>query len=265
MGEKYDMVSGTAPDLARSLGVRYPNPRGLPNITAVVVAWNEEERIGALLEFLSGWFSHLVVGVQKSTDRTREIAEAWTRRPTDTLIDEPHHGFGDASFPRLVAAVQTPWTFVVSCDEMPSDDMMEALGIGVAYASQFGYDGVWLYFHSFTEGVEWKVPHGHLRLFYTKLGWPSTMHSRPWARRAMWWPIGHIDHVRSLDELVRDYLRYNELGRGNPGWENHNLSQMRDACVAVAESKGWEFVQALDWWATVRDLVFEGKEPDHDG
>ena len=95
-----------------------------------------------------------------------------------------------------MSAVPTPWTIVISCDEMPNDELLGSLGVAVAYANQFGYDGAWLYFHSFTEGVEWKVPHGHLRLFQTQLGWPSTMHSRPWAKRMMWWPVGYIDHVR---------------------------------------------------------------------
>jgi hypothetical protein len=61
---------------------------------------------------------------------------------------------------------------------------------------------------------------------------------------------------------MQDYLRYFEIGKGNRGWEAHNLLMMHDACEGVAAKKGWDYIRSYGWWASVRDLAFEGKEPD---
>lgn len=227
------------------------------------MAWNEEARLGPLLDEMSRWFGSMVVGVQESTDETLRIAEALANRATDQVIREPHLGFGDASMPRLVRAARTPWVFVLAADEWPNDELLASLGTCTAYADRGGFDGVWLPFESITEGIKAAdTQSGHLRLFRRSLGWPETLHSRPSAKRDLWWPFGHVTHERSLDEMMRDYLRYFEIGRGNPAWEAHNRLMMHDACAVIAQHRGWAFVQAFEWWPAVRDLVFEGKEPD---
>lgn len=268
MGEKYDMVEGDVDQISRRLEVPYPNSAPYHEITAVVVAWNEEPRIGPLLSFLSDWFTHLNVAVQKSTDDTLRIAQSIVKRKSDKLFEDPHYGHGDASFPRLIDEVDTDWAFVVSCDEWPDLDLMRGLESATNYATRFNYDGVWLYFRSFTEGIEWKVEHGHLRLFWSKLGWPGTLHSRPMARRAMWWPFGHIIHSRSADEMVADYLSYLEVGRrdaeklGIPyQWDPHNIQQLHDVAIVAAEAHDWEWVRNRPWWPEVEAIAFKEEHP----
>lgn len=243
-------------------GVPHPNVGPYTDCSAIMVAWNEEARMPALLELLKGWFTNLVVGVQESTDTTLEIAEALADRPGDQVLREPHLGFGDASMARIVAAARTPWVFDVALDEWPSQELLESLWSATAYADQVGAEGVWIPFKSLVDGVGAdNEQSGHLRLFRRSLGWPETLHSRPTAKIEMWWPIGRIDHVRSLDEMMQDYLRYFEAGRGNRGWEAHNLLMMHDACAGVAAVKSWVYVRQYEWWPKVRDLAFEGKEP----
>lgn len=261
MGEVFDKVEGAIEDISSILDVPYPNPRPFTDVTALVVAWNEAERIGKLMAWLAEWFVPVVLGVQESTDGTLELAQEQLTKDSHTIVQEPHHGHGDASYPRLMQEVKTDWTFVVSCDEWPNEELLQTIWTAVAYADKFSYDGVWVPFKSFTEGVEWKVEHGHLRLFRSELGWPPTLHSRPPSKRAMWWPHGYIDHSRSLDEFIVDYLRYLEIGKGNAGWDAHNLSQIRGACVAVAELKGWEWVQRFPWWPQVEATVFKEDQP----
>src|SRR6185503_3053875 len=114
--------------------------------TAVMVAWNEEVRMPALLRLLKGWFTHLVVGVQASDDSTLGIARKLANRPGDQVLEEPHYGFGDASMNRIVGAAITPWVFDISLDETPSLELLESMWTATAYAEVIGADGVWIPF-----------------------------------------------------------------------------------------------------------------------
>lgn len=225
------------------------------------MAWNEEERIGGLIELLKPWFNHSVVCVQDSDDDTLEIAKSLLDRPGDLVLEDRHWGHGDASMGRMVANCDTDWCFVVACDEVPDIELLQSLHSATAYAGD-RYDAVWVPFHSWVEGVEYEEQHGHLRLFKRAVGWPKSMHSRPQSNRAIWWPYGHINHTRSLDEMMRDYLRYYQIGKGNRGWEAHNLLMMHDACVSVAQRYGWEYVKKYEWWPSVAALAFTKEELD---
>lgn len=233
------------------------------DISFVAVAWNEERRAPALMKLARRWFRHLVVAVQESTDSTAKIVESFANRETDTVLHHPHLGTGDASMPGLVRAVQTPWAFVVAFDEWPSVTLLRTLGEAVFAAEQDRTDAYWIPFRSITEGVSsTDTQSGHLRLFRRELSWPSDMHSRPMGRRERWWRRGYITHERSLDEMMRDYLRYHELGRGNPGWEAHNRLMMHDACLVIGQQLGWDHVTRHEWWPEVRALAFaEEEEP----
>lgn len=236
-------------------GIPYPNPRPYTDCSVVSVIWNEEARIGKLLSRLQPYFSHIVVCVQASSDRSLEIARRMAREG-DVVIEDEHRGFGEGSAPIVAPAVRTPWAFVVSADEWPSDDLLNSVRTIIGYAERQGYQGVWVPFRSTIEGVTFDEQRGHLRIFQRGLGWSRTMHSRPKAARSFWWPHGHVDHDRSLDELVRDYLRYLELGRGNAQWERHNIHMIHDACEAVAARHGWDWVTAHEWWPRAREVAF---------
>ena len=224
--------------------------------TFVAVAWNEEARAEDLLMMARAWFKHMVIGVQQSTDRTLEIVQTLANRDTDKIIQHPHLGIGDASMPDLIAAVPTAWAFVVAFDEFPSQELLESLGDAMAYAKANRSDALWIPFRSIVEGNEYKEQHGHLRLFRASLGWPKTMHSRPKGRNEMSWDKGYILHERSLNEMMLDYLRYYEMGKGNQQWEKHNKLMMHDACVVIAGDKGWDFIKSHDWWSTVERIAF---------
>lgn len=245
-------------EIEQKTGVSYPNTGPYTDCSFVAVAWNEAKRAPALLELAREWFTHLVIGVQKSTDGTLDIVQRYADRPGDRIIRHPHYGFGDASMPDLVAAAQTPWVFVVAFDEIPSAELLQTLWSATAYAELDRADAFWIPFHSIVEGIEYTEQHGHLRLFKRSLGWPKTLHSRPTGRHEVWWPHGVIRHERSLDEMMQDYLRYYDLGRGNRGWEAHNRQMMHDACASVAERRGWDFVEGHDWWPQVREIAFRG-------
>jgi hypothetical protein len=73
--------------------------------------------------------------------------------------------------------------------------------------------------------------------------------------------VGHFRHERSLDEMMQDYLRYWDVGRGNAQWDEHNRVMMHNACVGTAARKGWAFVQSFDWWPRVEAIAFKEEQP----
>lgn len=255
-------ITSTLEDIALNTGVAYPNQRPFKDISFVAVAWNEEERAPDLLALAREWFTHIVVGVQESTDRTLAIAKEIASRPTDKVIEHPHHGYGDRSMPHLIREADTDWVFVVAFDEMPDDVLLKSLRSATALGDKIGVDAWWVAFQSFVETAEYEEQHGHLRLFHRRLGWPEGLHSRPAGRKEAWWPYGKIVHQRSLDEMIRDYLRYYRLGRGNPSWDKHNVLMIHDACASVAEKLSWTFVMEHDWWPEVAKLAFTKEELD---
>jgi hypothetical protein len=237
-------------------GIEYPNGHPFTHISFVMVVWNDAVRAGKLLAYVRPYFESLVVGVQSSPDDTLEVVRA----VADVVVEDDHHGFGDATFgPKLLPRVRTPWTLKLDADEWPSKDLLDSLSSATWYADHKAHtQGAWIPFHSSVDGIEYEEQHSHLRLFHTSAGWPATLHSRPPIEDGMWWPTGHIRHDRSLDEMIRDYLEYLRVGRGNAGWTDHNELMIRSACLGTAEKKGWEYVRAHEWWPQVADIV--GKE-----
>lgn len=226
------------------------------NITAAMVLWNESARIGPLVKRLRPYFQRIVAGVQESTDGTLELAQ----QLVDEVRTDAHHGYGDATFgPKVLPMVHTEWTLKVDGDEMPSKGLLASLGDAVIACEEQKRDGAWLPFRSWIDGEEWKEQHGHLRLFRTRLGWPSTLHSRPMTENTLSWNIGWIEHKRSLDEMIRDYLNYYRAGMWNSQWVEHNTLMMREACKGAAKLRGWEYVEAFDWWPDVRAVAFTGE------
>ncbi|HSB62561.1 MAG TPA: hypothetical protein VLJ18_00285 [Thermoanaerobaculia bacterium] len=254
-GERVDTLPNDFARIAEEIRTPYPNPRPDSDCTAVSVVWNEEARIGRLLGRLQPYFRHIVVCVQASSDRSLEVATSMAREG-DVVIQDEHRGFAEASAHVVAPAVRTAWAFVVSADEWPSDDLLDSFRTIVAYADRHGYQGIWVPFRSTIEGVPVEEQRGHLRILRRELGWSPALHTRPKAARSFWSPRGHIDHDRSLDEMVRDYLRYLELGRGNRLWERHNTAMIRNACRTVAARSGWAYVMAHGWWPQAREVAF---------
>ena len=226
-------------------------------IAFCMVVWNDAERAEKLLEWVRPWFRTLAVAVQESPDNTLEVV----RSLADIVVEDKHWGYGDASFgPRLLPMVTHRWTFKVDADEWPDEELLSSLGDAVKAADAKPTKGVWIPFRSFTDGIEWKQFHAHLRLFHTSVGWPGSLHSRPPIEDGIQHTVGHLHHRRSLDEMIRDYLEYYRVGRGNGQWEEHNLLMMREACKGMAAEFGWDYVHKFDWWPEVQGLAFTGED-----
>ena len=223
-----------------------------------MVAWNEAPRLKPLLKHLRPYFKNIIVGVQKSDDATAAIAELYA----DVTVLDGHRGYGDATFgPKVLPKVPTEWTFKVDADEWPDDALLNTLGAAIADAEFNNFEGMWIPFRSAVDGIEYTEQHGHLRLFKTALGWPDTLHSRPMTENTGYWPHGYIRHDRTLDEMMQDYLRYWDIGRGQSSWEEHNRLMMYHACSGTAASKGWDYVRSFPWWPQVQAVAFRHESP----
>jgi glycosyltransferase involved in cell wall biosynthesis len=234
------------------------------DITFAIVVWNDAERLRALLQHVRPWFEHIAVAVQESPDETLDVAREWA----DVVVTDEHQGYGDASFGLLQQAIRTKWVLRLDADEWPSDDLLENLGRMTEEAALREARGVWIAFRSWTDGVEWEPYHSHLRLWWNDILWPPTLHSRPMIDDTYdTGPAGipgHIDHRRSLDEMIRDYLNYYRIGLGHPGWDDHNRLMMREACQGAAAARGWLYVKGHDWWPGVLEAAFGGEDPMED-
>ncbi len=247
--------SGSVLTDAVAAGIAVPNKFPYTDISVAMVLWNEAHRLPRLLDVLQPRFDRIVIVVQDSTDDTLKIAKA-RARAGDIVERDEWRGTGDASMPLLTSLVRTDWTLVIAGDEMPDEELLDHLWAAGWWAEQNDIDGLWIPFRSTIEGVGYEEQHGHLRMFRSNLHWPETMHSRPTPRDEGWWPYGHIDHDRSLDEFIRDYLRYLSMSGENEGWLAHNQMMLRTSCEGVAAVKGWDYVKAYPWWPEVERAVF---------
>ena len=91
-------------------------------VSAVLISFNEEKRIGPCLDSLR-WADEIVVVDSGSTDATREIARGYT----DRVFDIPWKGFG----PQKQAAVELASHDVVlnvDCDERVTPELAKEIG-----------------------------------------------------------------------------------------------------------------------------------------
>jgi hypothetical protein len=230
----------------------------IENVSAVSVLWNEAARVEGLLTQLTAHFPEVVVVVQKSSDRTLLLAERVLRGHQDIVVEDEWRGAGDFSMPLALSHVRNEWAFVVSGDEIPSDDLLASIPDAVAQMERDRNDGAFIECQERIEGVPY-VEHGrHVRLFRTSTGWEARLHSAATHENVIRWPIGHIQHDRSLNEVFEDYLRYiriaEEAEDGN--LVNLNINTIYRAANLVADAKGWKYVHAQPAWPEVERRVF---------
>lgn len=92
-----------------------------PEISAIVVCFNEEDRIGECLESLK-WCDEIVVVDSFSTDQTVEIC----RRYTDRIIQRAWAGYRDQkAFAHSQATKE--WVFLVDADERVTPELKQEI------------------------------------------------------------------------------------------------------------------------------------------
>lgn len=227
------------------------------DVTFTGAYWNCAERLESLLTYVRPWFTNIVVVVQKSPDDTLKVAQDLA----DQVFEDRWHGRGDPSIHRAVNKVKTRFAFVISDDERPSPDLLDSFQELAETLVAEGKDGAWIPFHSSIDGIDFtKEAQGHLRFFSPKIPWPSTPHARPMTDNTLFWDHGYVDHDRTLDEMMQDYVRRYDLTGKEPSWgqmQAHNVKMIRSASSAIGERKGWPYVKSFDWWPRVMDIAYD--------
>lgn len=247
-------------------------PRLIENVTAVSVIWREGHRIAGLLEVLVKHFTNIVVVVQESDDNTLDECRRILTGPHHKVIEDEWRKGGDFSMPLALSHVDTEWTFVISGDEMPDYELLTTMPKCVEVMEQGGNSGAFLNCKEWIDGIPYFEYPSHVRLFRTSGGWEARHHSAAPHENTIQWPFGNYLHVRTLDEVCKDYLRKLHMmeeefeaaikrddradAQRLANLANVNRTMLYRACKQTAEVKGWRYVWNHEWWPEVDRIVF---------
>lgn len=226
--------------------------------------WNCADRLEKLLTHVRPWFRTISIAVQESPDDTLAVA----RRLADVVVEDKWQGRGDPSFGKAVRASGRPWAFVISDDEWPSEALLDSFQDLVSKLIREQKDGAWVHFVSTINGHDFtRETDEHLRLFRSKIPWPTSQHARPMTDNTIRWrpsKEAFVRHDRSLDEMMTDYVRRYEIGQREAATDQqmaHNQRMMRSAVDAVARLEGWDAIRAAEWWESVVKYAYGGTAP----
>ncbi len=105
-------------------------------LSIVMVASNEEQRIGRSLGSIADLASEIIVVINNTKDRTVKIAESLGAR---VFFEEQWHGFRDQKKIAVSHATQ-PWIFLLDADEEVSPLLKQSI-INVISENKAGYAG----------------------------------------------------------------------------------------------------------------------------
>jgi glycosyltransferase involved in cell wall biosynthesis len=142
-------------------------------VTLVMIAHDEEARIGRCLASFADLASEIVVLVNDCTDRTVEIAESYGAR----VLESSWHGYRDQKNLALEHATQ-PWILALDCDEEVSPELRASVVAFFAEGDHARYAGarfprcVWFLGRWIRHG-DW-YPDLSLRLFPSGVRWSGS-------------------------------------------------------------------------------------------
>lgn len=146
-------------------------------ITAVIIAYNEEEVISECLESLSGFADSILVIDSNSTDKTTEIAKKHNAK----IISHNLESFAQQrNFAKT--HVKTDWIFYLDADErLTSEFKKEALEKVAAFMPDSNIAGYFIKRKTYYFGKNWGLTDKVQRLFYTKKlnKWFGKIHETP--------------------------------------------------------------------------------------
>jgi glycosyltransferase involved in cell wall biosynthesis len=179
-------------------------PRTL--ITAVVLAFNEQEMIEACLNTL-GFVGEVIVVDTGSTDDTVKLAESWGARVVS--IKSPSFAYKRTE---VLKQVKTPWVMYVDADERVTPRLAQEILVNVETqtASALTLNRQNFFFGQVMKGGGWqndKVT----RVFQTdKLKkWQGSIHESPvfeGEERELASPLVHLSHRNTIDGLYKTAL-----------------------------------------------------------
>lgn len=177
-----------------------------PGVSVVLVARNEERRLPTWFEHVV-WADELIVVDSGSTDRTAEIAKAYT----DKVFSVPNKLNFDINKNFGFEQAKREWIFSLDADEWPADDLIEEIQ-SVIRDPKCPYAGFEIPFQTFMLGHEIRMFSVHLlRLFRNAKGnFPEqSVHQRIRIQGAVGRLSGKVIHY--TDESVSERVQKSDL------------------------------------------------------
>lgn len=186
-----------------------------PELSAIVVCFNEEDRIADCLESIH-WCDEIVVIDSFSTDRTPEIC----RRYTERFYQRPWAGYGDQKA-RAHSLATKDWVLLVDSDERVSaalrQEILEALSRDTQACAAYSIPRLVYYLRRWWWRGGW-YPDYDIRLFRRERAtWGG---SEPHAKilvdgqvRYLRNPLEHYTY-RNIDDHIQRINRYTSVSAG---------------------------------------------------
>ncbi len=198
-------------------------------ISAVVIAKNEESRIKDCLENVHGWLDEIVILDDESTDRTREIAGAYTDKIfiRRMELEGRHRNFASTK-------AKNDWVLLLDCDERITDELKSEIAAAlqngdpktVAYwAPQINYLG------------DVQLNHG---------GW-SSPHIRLYNKNFVQWSEAEYDVVHPGFKIAQGYSGAN-LKCKSIHYSFRNMENM------IAKINRYSTLEATKWYLDKRKM-----------
>lgn len=181
-------------------------------VSVVIIAHNEAKNLARCLSSVADWVSEIVVLINDSTDRTREIAESFRAK----VFEDSWHGYRTQKNLALSFATQ-PWIFALDADEAVSKPLAASIQQflrsdprenGAYFPRCMHFMGKWI------RHGDW-YPDYSLRLFRRGYGhWVGgDVHERlelSGGKRRLRGDLQHYSYDDFSDQLLRMH-RYGEL------------------------------------------------------
>jgi glycosyltransferase involved in cell wall biosynthesis len=92
-------------------------------ISAIIVAYNEENRIEAVLQHATKWADEVIVINKSSTDATETIALKYNAK----CVTVPFQPRGTDCLRKYASHANNPWIFGLTCSEIPTKQLIESV------------------------------------------------------------------------------------------------------------------------------------------
>ncbi len=221
----------------------------MPQISAYILAFNEEHKIGAAVSSVL-WADEIIVADSGSTDRTAAIAEGLGAR----VVQIPFTGFGELRN-RAVEACSHDWIFSLDSDEQCTpavrDEILGLLAAGPAHDAYLvprrNYMmGRWI------KGSGWYPNFRQPQLFRKGAMRYSLRQVHEGYELLTGRPLGRLNNAiwqypfRNLEEIIAKANRYSSLGA-------QHLSHKRVSMGAALGHGIWSFLKHYIFKAGFRD------------
>jgi glycosyltransferase involved in cell wall biosynthesis len=197
------------------MAVSEATSKNRPEVSAIVVCFNEEERIEACLEGLR-WCDEIVVVDSFSTDRTPEIC----RRYTERFYQRPWAGYGDQKAHAHSLATKD-WVLLVDSDERVSaalrQEILAALSGDSKGCAAYAVPRLVYYLRRWWWRGGW-YPDYDIRLFRRERGtWGgSEPHEKILVDGKVRRLKNHLEHYtyRNIDDHIQRINRFTSISSG---------------------------------------------------